>query len=85
LLDSATFVKRHDLGAGALASEFQRAGENGRVLVAWATAEGGVEVALPPGWASAEVRALDVMGNMVVREPNKARLTRSPMYFVTSQ
>lgn len=85
LLDCATFVKRHDLGAGARGFEFQRAGENGRVLVAWANTETGVEVALPAGWASAEVRALDVMGNMVVREPGKARLTRSPIYLVTSQ
>ncbi|MBI5394008.1 MAG: hypothetical protein HZA91_01790 [Verrucomicrobia bacterium] len=85
LLDGATFLKRHDLGGGARALEFQRAGENGRVLVAWATAETGVEVAMPAGWASAEVRALDVMGNLVVREGAKARLTRSPAYLVTTQ
>jgi hypothetical protein len=85
LLDSGTFLKRHNLGGGTRALEFQRAGENGRVLVAWASAETGVEVALPAGWASAEVRALDVMGNMVVHEPNKARLTRAPIYFVTTQ
>lgn len=85
LLDCATFVKRHDLGSEARGFEFQRAGENGRVLVAWADAETGVEVALPAGWASSEVRALDIMGNLVVREPAKARLTRSPIYLVTSQ
>ncbi len=85
LLDCAAFVKSHDLGAGVRAMEFQRAGENGRVLVAWAVAEAGAEVALPAPWASAEVRELNVMCNQTARTGQRARLTRAPTFFVTTQ
>jgi hypothetical protein len=85
LLDGATLLGERTLGAGARAFEFQRAGDNGRILVAWALPDAGVEVQLPPEWAAPEVRALDLMGNMrIVADPHP-RLTRLPVYWVTTR
>ena len=84
LLDGATFVAERTLGAGARAFEFQRAGDNGRVLVAWALPEEGVEIQLPPEWALPEVRALDLMGNVRIVDNSRARLTRLPVYWASA-
>ena len=84
LLDGAVLIAEHVLGSGARAFEFQRAGDNGRVLVAWALPEN-AEVRLPPEWAEPEVRALDLMGNVrIVNDPH-AQLTRLPVYWVKTK
>jgi len=84
LLDGAVLIAEHALGAGARAFEFQRAGDNGRVLVAWALPED-AEVRLPSPWAAPEVRALDLMGNVRIVNDPRARLTRLPVYWVTTK
>ena len=73
------------LGPGTRAFEFRRAGDNGRVLVAWALPAEGAEIQLPAEWASAKARALDLMGNMWIVDDAHVRLTRLPVYWVTIQ
>jgi hypothetical protein len=84
LLDGGTFAAERTLGEGARAYEFGRAGDNGRVLVAWALPEKGVEVKLPPEWVSPDARTVDLMGNVKPSENARVRLTRTPAYWVTT-
>ena len=85
LLDGATFLAERTLAAGARAFEFERAGDNGRVLVAWALPEKGVDVQLPPEWVVPESRTVDLMGNVGKLESPRARLMRLPAYWVTTK
>ena len=85
LLDGATFLAERTLVAGTRAFEFERAGDNGRVLVAWALPEKGVEVQLSPEWTSSESRMVDLMGNVRRPENPRVRLTRLPAYWVTTK
>lgn len=85
LLDGATLVAERPMGTGTRAFEFQRAGDNGRVLVAWALREEGADIQLPPAWAAPKVRSLDLMGNVRIMDEARARLTRVPVYWVTTQ
>jgi len=85
LLDAATFLGERKLAAGARAFEFQRAGDNGRVLVMWALPEKGMEVPLPPEWTTSDSRTVDLMGNVGTVDGPRARLTRLPMYWVTTK
>ncbi|MBI5686494.1 MAG: hypothetical protein HZC54_15600 [Verrucomicrobia bacterium] len=85
LLDAATFLGERTLAAGARAYEFERAGDNGRVLVAWALPEKGVEAQLPPQWVSSEARTVDLMGNVGTPENPRVHLTRVPAYWVTTK
>jgi hypothetical protein len=85
LLDGATFVAERTLGADARAFEFERAGDNGRVLVAWALPEKGAEVQLPPEWAAVDARTVDLMGNVKTPENPRVWLTRVPVYWVTTK
>jgi hypothetical protein len=85
LLDGAMFLRESALAPGARAFEFERAGDNGRVLVAWALPANGVEVQLPPEWAGLDSRLVDLMGNVKTVETPRARLTRLPVYWVTTK
>ncbi len=93
LLDAATFLKRHDVGPYSRALEFRRPGDSGRLLVAWAVnptpaapdAEFVTEIDLPGDWSSPEVRAMDVMGNILPPTGPKARLTQVPTLFVAAR
>jgi hypothetical protein len=85
LLDGATFIRQRTLATGARAFEFERAGDNGRVLVAWALPEKGVDVQLPPEWVVPESRTVDLMGNVGKPENPRTRLMRLPTYWVTTK
>ncbi|MFA5191141.1 MAG: hypothetical protein WC740_10460 [Verrucomicrobiia bacterium] len=85
LLDGAKFLAERTLAAGARALEFERAGDNGRVLVAWALPENGVEVQMPLEWVTPECRTVDLMGNVGKPESPRVRLTQLPAYWVTTK
>lgn len=85
LLDGAKFLAERTLATGARGYEFERAGDNGRVLVAWALPEAGVEVQMPPEWVTPECRTVDLMGNVGKPESPRAKLTQLPAYWVTTK